>query len=494
MSVRGGAGPLGVRVSALFPHTSTVHCGHWTSDFQASCHLFGDGLSGSRRHEVPCLHSRLRRWHYSRTAAFACPGAVTLPAAMRFVVDLVYLLFAILASPWWVVRMTIRSRLQTDWSARFGRGPDLPATDCPTILLHAVSVGEINAIRLLVKRLAADASAPRVVVATTTDTGFARASELYGDSLAVLRYPLDFSWSVRRFLDRVRPDAIALVELEIWPNFTAACEQRGIPVCVVNGRLSERSFRRYRLIRPFVRPSFARLSLAAVQSEAYGRRFVAMGVPADRVHITDTMKWDTAEITDDVPGSDALAEELGIDRSKPLVVAGSTAPEEHQMLVDAVPVGVQLLCAPRRPEWFDDAARVLAGCARRSSGQKGSAAGRFLLDTIGELRRAYALADVVVTGRSFGSLHGSDMIEPIALGKPVIVGPAVSDFHDTVQALLAGGGIIQTDRERLPGVLQELLDDPACRRKLSERGRAVVAAHQGATDRQAELVLGLLKR
>src|SRR5262249_14810801 len=144
-----------------------------------------------------------------------------------------------------------------------------------------------------------------------------------------------------------------------------------------------------------------------------------------------------------VEGAEQLGVEMGIDRGKPLVVAGSTAPDEHELLVNAVPEGVQLLCAPRRPEWFDHAAAVLAGCARRSKGERGSSAGRFLLDTIGELRMAYALADIVVVGRSFGNLHGSDMIEPVALGKPTIIGPAVADFQDAVDALLTGDGILQ---------------------------------------------------
>jgi 3-deoxy-D-manno-octulosonic-acid transferase len=254
-----------------------------------------------------------------------------------------------------------------------------------------------------------------------------------------------------------------------------------------------------------LRATFARLSCVAAQNEEYAKRFEALGVAPSAIHVTGTMKWDTAQIADDVPGADALAADLGIDRTRPLVVAGSTAPEEHALLHAATPRGVQLLCAPRKPEWFDAAAAALPGCVRRSatknsagtttSNQKRGAAGdRFLLDTIGELRQAYALADVVVIGRSFGNLHGSDMMEPVALGKPVIVGPAVADFQDTVDGLLAGDGIIQTSAADLPQAIQSLLNDPARRAELARNGRTVIEAHQGATSRNVDLIMSHLPR
>jgi 3-deoxy-D-manno-octulosonic-acid transferase len=387
----------------------------------------------------------------------------------------------------------IRSgKIRTDWPGRFGRAPDAGSPARPRLLLHAVSVGEINAIRFLVEKLAAREHAPQIIIATTTDTGFARAMSLFGDRHLVVRYPFDFSFAVACFLNRVRPDAVGLVELEIWPNFTAACARRGIPICVINGRLTARSAARYRRIVRLVRRSFQRLAFAAVQNDPYAQRFREMGVAPDRIRITGTMKWDTAQIADDVEGADELARAMGIDRARPLVVAGSTAPDEHALLREAVPDGVQLLCAPRKPEWFDQAAADLPGCARRSRDECGSAAGRFLLDTIGELRMAYALADVVVVGRSFGGLHGSDMMEPVALGKPTIVGQAVGDFQATVDALLAGEGLLQTDGAGLAHALAALLDDPQRGAQLAANGRAVIREHQGASARHAELLMQLL--
>lgn len=408
-------------------------------------------------------------------------------------VDLAYLLAALITAPVWLTRMIRTGKIRTDWVGRLGGGAALAAPDRPRLLLHAVSVGEVNAIRLLVEELAGRAEAPQIVIASTTDTGYARAVRLFGDRHAVVRYPFDFSFAVVRFLRRVRPDVVALVELEVWPNFTAACARRRIPVGVINGRLTARSAARYRRIARLVKGSFRRLGFACVQDDQYARRFRELGVEPGRIEVTGTMKWDTAQIADRVDGADELARALGIDRKRPLVVAGSTAPDEHALLCAAVPDGVQLLCAPRKPEWFDQAAADMPDCARRSRGECGSAAGRFLLDTIGELRMAYSLADVVVIGRSFGNLHGSDMMEPIALGKPTIVGPAVSDFQATVDALLAGDGIVQTDRDRLAGTVSALLEDPSRRARLAACGRAVIREHQGATARHADVLIQWLE-
>ena len=412
---------------------------------------------------------------------------------MRWIRDAAYLAAVTATSPVWAWRMKRTGKLNTDWRGRFGQGDALPRARGRRILVHAVSVGEVNAIRTLVDRLSSDRTAPEVVVCATTDTGFARAREVFAPRHHVVRYPFDASWMVRAFLDRVRPDLVALCELEVWPNFVDECHARGIPVVVVNGRLSARSFRRYALARAIVAPTFRKLRAALVQQQEYAARFFALGVPAGRVFVTGTMKWDTANVAEQVPGAAELAAELGIDRSRPLVVAGSTAPEEHALLRDAVPPGTQLLCAPRKPEWFDAAAGDLPGCARRSRREQGSGSGRFLLDTIGELRKAYALADVVVIGRSFGSLHGSDPMEPAALGKPIACGPRMGDFRESFEALRDSGALeVAPDSAALTRVLGALVADPAERARRGAAARATVIAHQGATERTSEALLAML--
>lgn len=415
--------------------------------------------------------------------------------------DLVYWPVAIATAPVWA------RKARGDWPGRFGRTPPLPPPRRQRLLLHAVSVGEVNALRELVPLLIPHAE---VVISVGTDSGIARARQLFEHRAAIVRYPLDFSACVRRFLDATRPDAVGLVELELWPNFIRECARRNIPVAVINGRLSERSFRGYRRIRPFIGASFRALQLAAVQDEDYARRFRYMGVAPERCHVTGSMKWDSARIEDDVDGAARLAEELGLDPARPVIVAGSTGPGEEDLLHRACPPGAQLICAPRKPERFNAAAAALPGCIRRSltkptspdtrsdtrsdagparlSVARGS--DRFLLDTIGELRQAYARADLVVIGRSFlGDLYGSDPVEPIGLGKATLIGPHYGDFRQAVEAFREAGGIRVCRAETLGEELARLLTSPGERRALAEAGRGCIRAHQGASRRHADLLL-----
>ncbi|MDG2424502.1 MAG: glycosyltransferase N-terminal domain-containing protein [Phycisphaerales bacterium] len=407
---------------------------------------------------------------------------------MRWLTDALYLLTVLVTVPFWLTRMALRGRLRTDWPGRLGAGPVLPTAQGRRILLHAVSVGEVNAIRTLVSLLEKEGGV-EVVIASTTDTGYARAQSLFGQDHDVVRYPLDFSWSVRKFLARVAPDAVGLVELEVWPNFVAACQQKCIPVMVINGRLSPRSFRRYRLIRALLRPSFRRLAGVMAQSQPYADRFIAMGAIAARVHVASSLKWDNASSTPD--GADKLAEELGVDRDRLVIVAGSTAPEEHQLLHDAVQPGIQLICAPRRPEWFESAAQVMQGCTRRTKDCRGTNPDRYLLDTIGELSQAYALADIVVIGRSFGERHGSDPAEPAGMGKPVVIGPATDDFLEMVEILGNADGLIQCNAEALPEVLGGLAANSDRRSQLSSNAMDAMKSRQGGSSATLQALLAM---
>lgn len=406
--------------------------------------------------------------------------------------DLAYAVGVTLTSPVWGVSLLRTGKWRTDWAGRYGHATPLPEHAGKTILFNAVSVGEVNILRGLIAELSERNPTLRIVIAATTNTGFNRATELYADRYSVVRYPLDFSWVVSRFLDRIRPNAVATVELEVWPNFVDACAARAIPVCVVNGRLSARSFRGYKKIRKLIGPSFAKLAFAAVQTKDYAERFEAMGVKD--VRVADTMKWDNATIEDEVQGSADLAEELGVDLSKPIIVAGSTAPGEDKLLIEALtqlPEGTQLVIAPRKPEWFDASAQAAPGCVRRTESKPGTGP-VYLLDTIGELRKAYAFADIVVVGRSFLGLYGSDVMEPAALGKPVIIGPYHSDFQDTVDAMRGADGLIVTDEPA--SAIAELLSDKSRASAIADAGRAVIRSRQGSTTRHADMILALLAK
>ncbi len=431
--------------------------------------------------------------------------------AMGLGFDALYAAGGIVSAPVWGYRMLRTGKWRTDWSGRFARGVGIGtvAADsgacagsgglpAPTVLIHAVSVGEVNAVAGLVRALSDRlGGGGRLVVSVTTDTGLARAKELFEPAHRVVRYPLDFSCCVRRFLDAVEPSLVALTELEVWPNFVDECYRRGIPMCVVNGRLSERSFKHYRIVRPWLRRTFARLAAVGAQTCEYADRFIAMGTPAERVAVLDSMKWDSVELCDpaQVRGAAELAAAMGIDRARPVVVAGSTGPGEEKLLIDTCPAHAQLVLVPRKPERFDEVAALCPGMVRRSRHPDGStpprARGRFfLVDTMGELQKVYALADVAIVGRSFLGLHGSNPVEPVALGKPTLIGPHHSDFAETVQTLCAAGGIQVTDR---PGeAAAELLAHPDRAADMARRGRETIVSRRGATQRHVEMLLRLM--
>ncbi len=426
-----------------------------------------------------------------RTSTTPVPKRAPRRTAAMVATDLGYLVGALLASPLWLTRMVATGKIRTDWRARFGFGEFLARSARPRILIHAVSVGEVNAIRGLVERLAADGLAPEIVVSATTDTGFARAKSLFGERHAVVRTPFDFTGAVKRWLARVEPDLLVLVELELWPNMTRLADSAGVPVVVVNGRLSDRSIVRYRRVKPLVAGMFARATAVLAQNPVYATRFTELG--AREVLVSGNMKWDSIAIRDEVPGAAALREELGLPPGAPVVVAGSTEPGEEVLLRDALPPGVRLVIAPRKPEWWDGVAANLPGCVRRSRKERGGADTRFhLLDTIGELGMAYSFADVVVMGRSFGKLYGSDPIEPASLGKPVVIGPRVHDFRDVVAALRARGGIVQCEASELKEVLARLFADAGERAAIAARARDAIREEQGGSARTAEVLLSML--
>jgi len=399
-----------------------------------------------------------------------------------------------LSAPVWVPWAVARGAHKGGWRKRFGRGASLGTPPAPRVLVHGVSVGEVNSVSGLVPAL--EAAGMQVVVSATTDTGMARARSLYEtEERSVVRFPFDWSGAMARFLDRIRPDIVALVELEVWPNLMEACASRGIPVVVVGGRMSDASAPRYRRLRPLFGPGFGSLSAVGAQTELYAQRFRDMGIPADRVVVTDSLKWDAASDTTDVPGASELAEALGIDRGSPLVVAGSTGPGEEAFLLRHWPDDVQLVVAPRKPERFDEGASLDPAMVRRTDPKPqstGSARSVFLLDTLGELNQAYALADVALVGRSLFAGSGSDPIQPAALGCATVIGPHFANFRDQVEALLAGGGIEVLEADQVVARCRELAQNPIVRAPLAEGGRAVVARRRGATDRTVELITRVL--
>ena len=429
---------------------------------------------------------------------------------MSRLVDVGYVFGALAYAPALLYQTLVHKKHRGAWSERFG---DVPrrASDRPCVWIHAVSVGEVNATRRVTAQLREAVPDADVVISTTTDTGYARARTLYPE-LTVFRYPLDFSFVVRRAMNRIRPTLIVLMELEVWYNLLAIAERTGVPVAVVNGRLTERSARRFGWIGPVARRMFARLAWVGAQSEDFAERFRRVGVATDRVEITGSLKWDTADIVDSVEGTDALATAMGIDRQRPLIVAGSTGPGEEAIVLDAYArvrqshPRARLAIVPRKPERFDAVAELIEQrgyrCARRSRMPNDNGASSaddretvFLGDTMGELRKFYSLARVVFVGRTLIPLGGSDMMEVAALARPVIVGPHTSNFPQATRALVEGEGmLVVSDAESLADTISKLLADAGACRRVGEAARRVVRANQGSTDRTVRRLTDLLTR
>jgi 3-deoxy-D-manno-octulosonic-acid transferase len=422
--------------------------------------------------------------------------------------DIAYGLGVGLSSPFWLAHPKARRKVLGALSQRMGNVPSRDVSK-PGIMIHAVSLGEINATRSLVDLLRKERPGIDFIVSVTTETGFARGKELYGSTpdVTLVRYPLDFTPAVDRLLLTLRPSLVALLELEVWPNFIRRCAQRKVPVILINGRVTPGSFRRYRLAQPLVGSMFARLSHVAVQDQNYAAKFAELGVPQKRISVTGTMKFDTAVIADHLPGQDELAAAMGLAAGDPVWVCGSTGPGEEALILPIYREllkrfgNLRLVIVPRKPERFDEVAELIAAqnfaVVRRSRNDPPNPSAVILGDTIGELRKFYSLATVVFVGRSLVDLghrqHGSDMIEPAALAKASIVGPFTANFADAMNCFLAADAmkVVQTARE-LARDVENLLANAVEAKELGRRAREVVKAQQGATQRHARLILDTL--
>jgi 3-deoxy-D-manno-octulosonic-acid transferase len=351
-----------------------------------------------------------------------------------------------------------------------------------------------------------------LVLSTTTVTGHDVARDKY-PRCRVVFFPLDFSWAVRAAFDRIRPTTVSLVELELWPNFLAEARRRGVPVGVVNGRLSERSHRGYGRLGFLARRMFGALAYAAAQSPEYARRFVSLGVPVDRVEVTGSIKFDRIEADRDNPRTAELRRSLGIAEGERVFIAGSTQDPEERLAIEAwrslrdeFP-DLRLVLVPRHKERFEEVAKLVRSeglpLLRRSEVRQGrgtpdaardlDAGPVLLLDTLGELAACWGLADVAFVGGSLTRRGGQNMIEPAAYGAAVLFGPNTWNFRDIVALLLdANAARVVRDGSELRDAVGTLLRDERTRLEMGRRARELVLAQQGATKRTVERIVAYL--
>ena len=375
---------------------------------------------------------------------------------------------------------------------RFGFFTAAAAT-APVIWIHAVSVGETRAVEPLVRELMARYPTHRVLLTHMTPTGRSAGESLFGDRVLRAYLPYDFPGAVGRFLEHFQPRIGFLLETEVWPNLIAAARRRAIPLYLVNGRLSERSFRRYRRFAGLSRESFSSLAGVAAQTEHDAARLRTLG--ARNVIVSGNLKFDATPAAGLVQLGREWRRQYG---ERPVLLAASTRDGEEALLVDALIeiniAGLLLLLVPRHPQRFDEVAALLERrglpYVRRSTGAAVSAGTQVVLgDTMGEMAAYYAACDLAFVGGSLLPFGGQNLIEACALGKPVLIGPYTYNFSDAAeQAIGAGAATRVQSAQELALNAQRLLAAPEVIAKMGACAAAFSRAHQGATARVLDLI------
>ena len=430
-----------------------------------------------------------------------------------WLLNLIYAALLLLASPWLLSQQLSGRKRRQQWRQRL-LGPDPKPQDSgsaePVLWVHAVSVGEVNLALRFLPALSEKFPGTIPVLSSTTDTGLQLANGRL-PAHQVVRFPFDFSWAIARLFQRVQPSALLLTELEIWPNLLSQASRAGIPVVVINARLSEKSFRSYRRLGWLFRRWFEKLDLVVAQTESYAQRFRALGVPADRVVTAGSIKFDAAETDRENSRTCALRRQFGISDQRPVCLAGSTsAPEEAMVLetyeqVRKTQPNWRLVVVPRHPERFSEVAGLIQQQCRShgwrfrrrseiAPSQTAQDWDVLLVDTVGELGAWWGTAEMGFVGGSFGSRGGQSMIEPAAYGVATCFGPRTSNFRDVVALMEEHhAGATVDSQESLTAWLQSMTRDEGGRIAMGQRARQLVMQQAGATERTLSALEGLLQ-
>ena len=410
----------------------------------------------------------------------------------------------IAALPWWLWQMARSGKYRAGLSERFGVVPKrlLLVPGKPIIWVHAVSVGEVLALAGLINLLRNQNPTHRLVISTTTATGQKLARERFGEN-DVFYFPLDFSFAIRPYLRQLRPELVVVAETEFWPNFLRLAKKSGAHVVVVNGRISDRSFPRYRRAKTLLRPVLTNVDRFLTQSEVDRGRMIEIGALPDRVIVSGNLKFDIK-----APKVSALIGQLQVtiknSAATPVIVAGSTVDGEEPIVLEAFQrilkwhPNATLILAPRHPERWPQVVDLLRATGlpwyRRSEWTSDTpiAGGIFLLDSIGELAALYHLATVAFVGGSLVPRGGHNILEPAHYGVPIVVGPHNENFRDIVEQFTRAGAVDIIERAKFADELLRLIDTEQKRALLGRHALEVVRANSGATARTAEVLAGFL--
>ena len=432
---------------------------------------------------------------------------------MIFLYNLLSLLIALLAIPYYGLVMLLTGKYRKSLGAKMGFGPDpfgAIKEQSPRIWIHAVSVGEVTAAAPIVAALRKAMPEACLVVSTSTETGREMARNIISDATAMIYYPLDFWWVVRKVIRRIRPDIFVMTETELWPNFIHTCHRWGINVVMVNGRISPRSYRRYYGTRFFWRQTLREIDSMGMISTTDAERITAIGMSRERISVLGNAKYDglAARVSDDL--ADEIRRRVKIGPDEHVLVAGSTHEGEETVVLRvygellADNPDMKLIIVPRhidrgrtvlelvRSSGYPDClamSEINAGRVRRHE--------RILVvDVIGELFKIYSLATVVFCGGSLVPRGGQNILEAAAWGKVVFYGPSMEDFRDEKMLLegIGAGFPIGSGEDLLRGI-RAVMKDPDVLRRKGEAAKAAVAANRGAAEKYASLICEtLLKR
>jgi 3-deoxy-D-manno-octulosonic-acid transferase len=432
---------------------------------------------------------------------------------MRFFYNLLFTIFFVASAPYYFWRMSRRGNWQTGFQERFGKYPTrlkAALTNRHTLWIHAVSVGEVNVATQLIRVIEARLPNLKLVVSTTTSTGMAELRKRLPSHIEKIYYPIDRRNFVSRALRTINPEAILLVEAEIWPNFLWSARSRGIPVFLVNARLSDRSFRGYRRFGFLFRRFFQAFAGVGVQNDADRQRLIAIGARPEAVRVVGNLKFDGAVLSErpvvDVP---TLLKKLGVEAGDPIIVGGSTHAGEEAILARVFKKlrpefpNLFLIAVPRHFERGKEAGSDIDGAGVKMvyrtevgpaiSYRRGEIE-CLLVNTTGELRDFYKPATAIFVGKSLSGEGGQNPIEPAALGKPVVFGPNMQNFSGIVDAFLRAEAAIQVrDEAGLEQTFRTLLRDSALRERMGRKAIEVVEANKGSIERTIDMLVEQLK-
>ncbi|MBC7899926.1 MAG: 3-deoxy-D-manno-octulosonic acid transferase [Saprospiraceae bacterium] len=419
---------------------------------------------------------------------------------MYLLYSLLLTLAFVLMSPLFILR---REKYAAGFQERLGNYPEFKHDGRKVIWLHCVSVGETNAARPLVDEIKTSFPDHRLIVSTTTKTGQELAQNIFSDKAdAVFYFPFDWKFSVRRALHHFKPDIVLLMETEIWPRFLSEAKIFGAKNVIVNGRISARSFKRYSYISRFVREVLSNIDLALMQDEDDGRYIRSLGVPVQQIRITGNIKFDLQINDNEKLVTENFRNRFGFSQQQRLIVAASTHDPEEKWIVDSfrkvydlMASKPRLLVAPRHPERFNEVADIIRktgfslvnSSAKQSEDDKKATV--ILLDSIGELRAVYPLAEIVFVGGSLIPHGGQNILEPALAGKAIVTGPYTHNFSSAVSAFLESKALIQLPEmavesqtvEQISKTFERLLNEPAERDFLGANAEMIMKANRGAT-------------